>query len=223
MTRSWPVLGAAGRAAALALVAAVLVAAAAALAWWWEEALGLATASPERMGEAIRGWGAWGPLASVGLMVAHSFIPFPAELLAVANGMAFGLLPGIATTWAGAMLGAWLAFGLARRLGRPFVHRVVAERHWRRIEDWVERGGAGGLLLARLLPVISFNLVNYAAGLAGVGWWRFTWTTAVGILPVTVLSVLVGSHLVEASWPAWAAFGLAAALLLALHLRRRRG
>jgi uncharacterized membrane protein YdjX (TVP38/TMEM64 family) len=29
------------------------------------------------------------------------------------------------------------------------------------------------LLLARLVPVISFNLINDAAGVLEVGWWRF--------------------------------------------------
>ena len=82
--------------------------------------------------------------------------------------------------------------------------------------------GTGTLLLARLTPVISFNLVNYAAGLSGVGWWTFTWTTAVGILPITVGSVLIGSHAAVIPWQVWGLITVVLALLLALHWRQRR-
>jgi uncharacterized membrane protein YdjX (TVP38/TMEM64 family) len=71
------------------------------------------------------------------------------------------------------------------------------------------------LLLARLVPVISFNLINYAAGVLGIGWWRFLWTTSLGILPITVASVTLGSQLTGPMWNAWLA---GSGLLLALYL-----
>ena len=51
--------------------------------------------------ETIRGWGAWGVLGSMGLMIIHSFVPFPAEFLAIANGMVYGPIWGTAVTWSG--------------------------------------------------------------------------------------------------------------------------
>ncbi|MCH9013165.1 MAG: hypothetical protein IIA68_08905, partial [Proteobacteria bacterium] len=45
--------------------------------------------------DTIVSWGPWGVAASVGLMVLHSFIPFPAEFLAIANGMIYGPFWGI--------------------------------------------------------------------------------------------------------------------------------
>ena len=64
------------------------LAALAAAAWPWLRSLDLAvlTASVDGIEAAILSWGAWAPAASVGLMVVHSFLPFPAEMLAVANG-----------------------------------------------------------------------------------------------------------------------------------------
>jgi uncharacterized membrane protein YdjX (TVP38/TMEM64 family) len=181
----------------------------------------LEMASVERIREAILAGGAAAPLASMALMVIHSFVPFPAEMLAIANGMVFGLVLGTAVTWAGAMLGAIAAFGLARWVGQAFVYRLIGEHRRAALERWTEAGGVRALLVARLIPVISFNLINYAAGLAGVGWWPFLWTTAVGILPVTVVSVLVGSHMVDASWQLWLLLAAALVLLGALHRRKR--
>ncbi|HKC31211.1 MAG TPA: VTT domain-containing protein, partial [Burkholderiales bacterium] len=75
------------------------------------------------------------------------------------------------------------------------------------------------LLLVRLVPLISFNLVNYAAGLLGVGWWTFLWTTALGILPLTVAMVLLGGQILAAPLWAWA---LGALVLLVLWFSWRR-
>ncbi|MDF1593426.1 MAG: TVP38/TMEM64 family protein [Desulfobacterales bacterium] len=145
--------------------------------------------------EFIRSLGGWGVVASVGLMILHSFVPFPAELLAMANGMVYGPFWGTAVTWMGAMLGAYASFGLARLLGRPFVKRIVDEKKLDKIDNWTKNRGNVPLLLSRLIPLIAFNLINYAAGLTRISWWTFTWTTAIGILPMTVLIVAMGNSI----------------------------
>ena len=198
------------------VVLGLLLAGGAVLWWRWE--IPLSVAEIERF---ILALGAWGVLASVGLMVIHSFVPFPAEFLALANGMLYGPLWGVMVTWAGAMLGAFAAFGLARCLGRPFVERRLAPRHRRRLDEWADREGWQTLLMVRFLPIVAFNLVNYAAGLTRVGWWTFAWTTAVGILPVTVLMVVLGDQVDRVHWAVWLLLALAC-LGSWLWLRRRR-
>jgi uncharacterized membrane protein YdjX (TVP38/TMEM64 family) len=170
--------------------------------------LSLNTQDVESFAEA---WGAWSAAASILLMVLHSFMPLPAEVIAIANGMLFGPVWGIVVTWIGAMLGAALAFAFARGIGRPLTRRLVSERRWRALESWNARPST--LLLVRLVPVISFNLVNYAAGVTGIGWWPFLWTTGIGILPITAISVIFGDRMMSITWPVWL---LIAAGLLAL-------
>lgn len=173
--------------------------------------------------EALLAWGAWGVAASIGLMVMHSFVPFPAEALAIANGMVYGPLWGIAITWTGAMLGAFLAFGLARLLGRPFVEVVVARRNWHLVDDWTGKRGGRLILIGRLIPVIAFNLINYAAGLSRVSWWTFTWATAIGILPMVTLMVLIGDAMELLEWEAIALLIVAVFVLpLLFHRAIRR-
>jgi uncharacterized membrane protein YdjX (TVP38/TMEM64 family) len=53
------------------------------------------------------------------------------------------------------------------------------------------------------VPVISFNLINYAAGLTAISWWTFTWATALGILPLTVLMVVMGDSLWSGEGGLW--------------------
>jgi len=151
----------------------------------------------------IRSWGAWGVAGSIGLMVLHSFVPFPAEIVALANGMVYGLVWGTVITWTGALLGAYLAFGLSRWLGRPFVMAMVARRHRTVVDRWAQRQGGHALLISRLIPVISFNLINYAAGLTRISWWTFSWATGIGIFPLTFLMVAMGAGLTAGAGGAW--------------------
>ena len=99
--------------------------------------------------------------------------------------MLYGSFWGTVITWTGAMLGAYVAFGLSRLLGRPFVEVMVPDKHLSRLDEWTAHQGGGMLFLSRFLPVISFNFINYAAGLTNISWFTFTWATGEGILPWT--------------------------------------
>ena len=137
---------------------------------WIALDLGNVEMSLEHVETLIRSWGMWGAVGSIVIMILHSFVPLPAEIIAMANGMVFGGFWGIVLTWTGAMLGAIISFALARWLGQPLVRRLVPARQWDALQSWEADQGAAALLVARLIPVISFNLINYAAGLAGVKW-----------------------------------------------------
>lgn len=176
--------------------------------------------SGEEVENVIRSWGVWGILASIGLMVLHSFLPFPAEIIAIANGMVYGPFWGIVITWIGAMLGALLAFGLARTFGRPFVERMLGGKHWQSIDDWAAAQGGRMVFLSRLFPAIAFNLVNYAAGLSRISWRTFTWATGIGIMPFTALMVVMGDRIEVLPWWVWLAALVASAVLWYL-LRHR--
>jgi uncharacterized membrane protein YdjX (TVP38/TMEM64 family) len=183
----------------LVVVTLATLGAAIAFSQWGDR---ISTAAVE---ETIRAFGPWGVLASIALMVVHSFVPFPAELIAFANGMIYGALWGTVITWVGAMLGASIAFWLARYLGRPFVERMVSRNDWRMLDDWAASNGWQVVLISRFIPVIAFNLINYAAGLTGLSWWHFLWTTAVGILPLTTLMVVMGDNVESLGWESWLA------------------
>lgn len=163
--------------------------------------------------QLILSWGAWGVVASLALMVVHSFIPFPAEFIAFANGVVYGPLWGTVITWSGAMMGAALAFWLTRLLGERFVRRMVDDKRRRAIDSWVGREGAGILFVSRFVPVISFNLINIAAGLTRIKWWTFLWVSGLGILPMTTLMVVMGDRIEHQGGWIWIAFFIAAALL----------
>ena len=145
------------------VVALLLLSVVGAGVWWlWPTELGFGSGNTiEGMVAQIRAWGPWAALGSIVLMVVHSFLPFPAEIITLANGMVFGPYWGTVITWVGAMLGAISTFSLVRLLGRPFVYRMLSEQQLRRLSEWSSTRGGTALLTGRLIPVIarknSFN------------------------------------------------------------------
>jgi uncharacterized membrane protein YdjX (TVP38/TMEM64 family) len=192
-------------------------------AWWlWPTEWGISGENTiEDMVAQIRSWGQWAALGSIALMVVHSFVPFPAEIITLANGMVFGPLWGSVITWVGAMLGALSTFGLVRLLGRPFVHRMLSESQLRRLSEWSSTRGGMALLIARLIPVIAFNLLNYGAALTEISWWTFIWATGIGILPLTILLNVFGASILAMKAWNWVWLLLGAAAIVGWVLARR--
>lgn len=186
--------------------------------------LGPVRLSGEAIANYVKSLGMWGHLAIVALMIVHSFLPFPAELVAIAAGICFGVVAGAAAVWIGAMIGALLAFGLARAFGRPLIEQLLPRRHSRALVHWSQSRSVTALIVVRLIPVIAFNLVNYAAGLTRVSWWTFIWTTALGIVPMTILMVAMGEQMRDPALKDWM-FLVAAGLLIVVvvHVARRWG
>ena len=156
--------------------------------------------SPDELATQLRTLGVWGSVAVIALMILHSFVPFPAEVLAACAGAVYGTVLGSALIWCGAMLGALLAFWLSRRLGRSAIYSRLSMSQAKTLDNWVEDQGAFTLLISRFIPIIAFNLINYAAGLTRVSTWTFIWTTSLGILPVTILSAYLGSQMKDLDW-----------------------
>lgn len=185
-------------------------------------ALGPVRLSGESIADYVKSLGMWGHLAIVVLMIVHSFLPFPAELVAIAAGICFGVVVGVTAVWIGAMIGALLAFGLARVFGRPLVEQLLSRRHSKVLLNWSQSRSVTALIVVRLIPVIAFNLVNYAAGLTRVGWWTFIWTTALGILPMTILMVAMGEQMRDPALKDWMfLIGAGLLILVVVHVARR--
>jgi uncharacterized membrane protein YdjX (TVP38/TMEM64 family) len=184
--------------------------------------------SHKGMSARIDALGPWRGVGIMVLMVLHSFVPFPAEVVTFLAGKHLGLFWGTVYSWSGAMLGAVMAFALSRAFGRSFVQAMLPARMREGLASWSTSKSTSALLIARFIPIIAFNLINYAAGLTNVRWWTFIWTTGLGILPLTVLFVSLGERMQDATWWDWAEFAAVAVVLsvvvqVGLRYARKRG
>lgn len=147
--------------------------------------------------EYILSFGIWAPVVSFFLMVFQSVAaPLPAFVITFANAGLFGWIKGAALSWTSAMAGAILCFAIARLYGRSVVEKFTTRRALKEVDIFFEKYGKWAVLIARLLPFVSFDIVSYAAGLTAMGWWEFIWATGLGQLPATLVYSYVGDMLV---------------------------
>jgi uncharacterized membrane protein YdjX (TVP38/TMEM64 family) len=166
--------------------------------------------------ESLDSLGAAGPLLILALTLLHSFVFYPAEIVDAAAGFLYGFFPALGLAMAGWILSGLICFAIGRSLARPLLDRWFGKERFERIEATIDRGGATLLLAMRLIPILPFSIVSYAAGAARVPTWRFIWTTAVGYLPITALAVYFGTRLEGLSLTDPLVLGTAVALLLLL-------
>ncbi|HEY2479694.1 MAG TPA: VTT domain-containing protein [Solirubrobacterales bacterium] len=164
----------------------------------------------------IKSLGAGGPLIIVGLSIIHSIVPYPAEIVNAAAGFAYGFFGGLGIVVVGWMLSALICYWFGAGVARPLLARWFGEERFSHYERMVERGGITLLIALRLLPIVPFSLISYAAGAARVPFHRYCWTTAVGFLPITALAVYLGTRLegISATDPAVIGALLAAVALI---------
>jgi uncharacterized membrane protein YdjX (TVP38/TMEM64 family) len=160
--------------------------------------------------------GVAGPLLILLLAVIHAVVFYPAEIVDAAAGFAYGFFPALALMMFGWLLSGLLCFAVGGSLARPLLDRWFGAERFERTEAAIERGGPTLLLAARLIPILPFSLVSYAAGAARVPLWRFIWTTLLGYLPITAISVYFGTRLEGLSLTDPLVLGSAAVLLALL-------
>jgi uncharacterized membrane protein YdjX (TVP38/TMEM64 family) len=162
-------------------------------------------------------FGPWAPAVSALLMVFQSVIaPLPAFVVTFTNGLLFGWAWGALLSWSSAMLGAALCYAVARGLGRPVVERLVGGTKALEISDlFFRRYGSRAILVARLLPFVSFDLISYGAGLTTTTLWRFLLATGLGQLPATLLYSYLGENLTGSARVLFWVFSITTVLFVA--------
>jgi len=138
----------------------------------------------DRLKSFILSYGFWAPLISAFLMIAQSVVLFlPAFPIFVVNALAFGLVWGMLLSWSSAVLGSITCFGIAKILGRPFVQRLVNRVHLETADTALRRYEKYIILFFGFVPVISFDVISYAAGLTLLTLWEFIPLVCIAQIP----------------------------------------
>lgn len=142
--------------------------------------------------ERVEDAGAWGPFVFVVGYAALALLPTPKGLMTALGAVLFGFAVGAVLAWAAAMLAALVAFGLSRLLGRAAVDRIIGGR-LDRVDALMREHGLVAVVAVRLVPVLPYTAINYAAGLVPVGLAAYLLGTAVGMVPGTVAYAALGA------------------------------
>lgn len=121
--------------------------------------------------------------------------PVPGGPLYVVAGILFNPPTAIITALVGNMVGAYIAFVIARTYGRHIVERLIDKDKLRKFDKTSEKKGAFAVFLLRIVPVTSSDIVSYMSGLTTMKGMKFLTATALGLFPLIVVQVIVGNVL----------------------------
>lgn len=114
----------------------------------------------------------------------------------MASGVVWGFKLGMVLNVLACNAVANAQFGLARRLGRERVARLLRGRMLAMLETVAAAHGLRAMVLVRLLPVPTM-VVNLGAGVSPVRWRDFAVGTLLGTLPVIAIYTYVAVAVVE--------------------------
>ncbi len=156
-------------------------------------ALILGTPDIAAMRSRVDSAGAWGPALFFVLYAGLALIPCPKALLTAAAGALFGLWAGAGLALAAALVGAVISFGIGRLLGRDAIDRLIHGR-LSRVDALLADHGLSAVLIVRLVPLVPFIAINYAAGLSGVKFRHFVLGSALGMVPGSLAYAALGAY-----------------------------
>lgn len=162
----------------------------------------------EQAAEIARVWGPF--LIFFFMMVESSFVPFPSEVVMIPAGFMCArheLFPGppvpsmmlaIFCGVLGSLVGAYINYYLALKLGRPVLYRYgkwffLKPQALERAEEIFREYGDVTTFLCRLLPAIR-QLISIPAGLSRMNFSRFSFFTGLGAGIWVVILTLIGFH-----------------------------
>ena len=170
--------------------------------------------APEKLTSILRDLGVAGPFVLMGLMTLAVVVsPIPSLPLDLAAGAAYGPFWGAVYVLIGAELGAIISFLIGRSLGRDVVSRWL-KRDITFCEQCSDHHLLGLMIVARLVPIFSFDIVSYGVGLTKMSLKAFAFATLLGMIPPTFALTYLGSAVVTVQWP----FILSGVLLVVIFL-----
>ncbi|AAK78654.1 putative membrane protein YdjX (TVP38/TMEM64 family) [Clostridium acetobutylicum] len=139
----------------------------------------------------------YGPYSSLVFVIIYSLKPIllviPVSALSVIAGGIFGPLKAFCLSMLGCFLSGSLAFFLARKLGRPFVDKILKGKVMN-LDNSLDKHGFIIMLLMRLSFVFPYDPLSYAAGLTKIKYTDFILGSLVGVIPEMIAYSVIGKN-----------------------------
>lgn len=156
---------------------------------------------PDRLVNVLKDMGAVAPVFFIGLMILAVVVsPIPSLPLDIAAGIVFGPFWGMVYAVIGAEIGAIISFLIGRALGREVILRLL-KINVVFCEKCSDHHLVGLVFLSRLLPIFSFDLVSYGAGMTNMSLKIFALATLFGMIPATFALTYLGGSVTTLQWP----------------------
>ncbi len=160
--------------------------------------VGVSRLTPEAIRKLILSFGWWGPAAYIFIYTIRPLLLFPAIILTLAGGLAFGPWWGTLYVIIGGLLGACLCFLIARSLGQDKMKKYLGQfPQIQAFDDQIAEHGFRTMLVMRIVPIFPYDPVSYLAGLSKMRFSDYAAATAIGMVPGAFAYNVLGYSLTD--------------------------
>lgn len=142
----------------------------------------------------IEKFGVIAPIAFILLQIIQVVLfIIPGEVTGFIGGILFGAFWGTIYTTIGVVLGSYFAFLLAKKLGRPFVEKMIGQKYIKKLDSFSETKITFIFFMIFLLPLFPDDIFCFLAGLTKMKTKIFLIIVSIGRFPgYLVLGILGG-------------------------------
>jgi uncharacterized membrane protein YdjX (TVP38/TMEM64 family) len=142
----------------------------------------------------VRGLGTIGVVVFIIAYAIATVLFLPGSIFTISAGLIYGVFAGTAIALTGAVIGASLAFLVARYLLRRNIEETTRKNpRFAAIDEAIGKNGWKIVGLLRLSPLIPFNLSNYFYGITSISFRAYVLVSAIGMIPGTLLYAYLGA------------------------------
>ena len=147
-----------------------------------------------RMAEVLQSYGPWAMVISFVLDVLINALGFlPSIFFSTANGLLFGVVPGIIISWLAETVGVVLSFMIMRYILRDTAHKVIEKSEFLlKVDDFSGKNGLAVMLFARTIPYFPSGVITALGAISQISLWDYIIANLIGKFPSTALEVIVG-------------------------------
>ena len=148
----------------------------------------------QRMAEVLQSYGPWAMVISFVLDVLINALGFlPSIFFSTANGLLFGVVPGIIISWLAETVGVVLSFMIMRYILRDTAHKVIEKSEFLlKVDDFSGKNGLTVMLFARAIPYFPSGIIPALGAISQISLRDYIIANLVGKFPSTALEVIVG-------------------------------
>lgn len=154
----------------------------------------MGTGDVHRIAEVLQSYGAWAWVISFVLDVIINIAGFlPSIFFSTANGLIFGLIPGIIISWLAETVGVIISFLLMRYILRDSAEKLIQKNKFLlKVDDFSSKNGLAVMLFARTIPYFPSGIITALGAISRISLRDYAIANLIGKFPSTALEVVVG-------------------------------
>lgn len=147
----------------------------------------------------IDSFGIWAMVFSFFLDVLINALGFlPSIFVSTANGLLFGLIPGIIISWLAETTGVIISFILMRTILRSSAEKLIAKsKYLQKADEFSGKNGFKIMLILRAMPYFPSGILTALGAVSRISLKDYALANLIGKFPSTSLEVVIGHDIVN--------------------------